>query len=293
MTPQSTPTPAKPRKRTRLFIIAITLTIVIGAAVIMSAVLRLVTSEDRELANVAPSARGIFNAYIEKGVDVIFDTGHYVRTPSSETSVYFKGANHAYAVATPTSLVSIYQAQSSATGSDDIYDKTKRFLKKLSLTDTQSFAEPADSERYYAFQNNEAYCQLTSYKDYSGESEQVPTYRFACIEKSDTDTVYKHTQQLLALYASDQSSAIERLSINSEKMDGEDISYDLLFVSSGKETKILLFASVHGTEEYIGDLSPHGEAFSKYTVTADVREKLNDPKYKGFLVERIIGSDAG
>lgn len=54
---------------------------------------------------------------------------------------------------------------------------------------------------------------------------------------------------------------------------------------------MLLFGTTHGATEYIADLSEGNEQYNngKYTITPEVRAKISDPKYEGFLLQQLAG----
>jgi hypothetical protein len=70
-------------------------------------------------------------------------------------------------------------------------------------------------------------------------------------------------------------------------------SFTILKLKSQTKAPTLLFAAIQDDWSYVADLNGTGvESNGKYVITPEVKAKIDDPKYNGFLTRYLIGSSS-
>lgn len=157
---------------------------------------------------------------------------------------------------------------------------SKQGLKKMNVGFETDLFEVFDSET--------TVCQLSNAPAFGDNGASLG---LACIEKSAVTNQYSQINKLLALYTEDISmianpSAIQ---IRTVTEGNKSLSItDIYGIKSDSGAVSLLFAAISDKWEYIGQRTiSNGSVLIDNSISADLKTKINDPKYDDFLLKNV------
>lgn len=214
---------------------------------------------------------------------------YLLQNSDTTTHVVYRGGNRNYTVSTPTKLQAMYSAKNGKDAGDlqKIQDQITTFMQskgydKINNTGTATSENPS----YLTYASTGAVCQLTTSKPAEGAPTLLPYVAVACVEKGTVDQEYTAIDTLLTIYKQTQALPDFSEIIRTTKTDA-DKSMAILSLSGGQDTPSLLFAAIDDNWTYIGNLNGSGATNGKYTITPEMRTRINDPKYGDFLKKNL------
>lgn len=214
----------------------------------------------------------------------------------SSIPVIYKTPERSFAVSTLTSQNVLFYSKSKSAQNDiqaiqqqtDTFMKAKGYQRVANSTDSKS-----TGVQYATFVSDAAVCQLISSSPSSSQPDtEIPvSHQLACAEKQAISDEYVQTDKLLKLYSGKQLPSYT--SVTRTVVTEGDKSFATLSLRNKTKSPMLLFAAVHDQWSFIADLNGStGESNSKYVITPDIKTKLGDPKYGGFLMKYIVGTSS-
>lgn len=212
----------------------------------------------------------------------------------SSVPVIYKSPDRSYAVSTLTPRNVLFYGKNQAAQNDTraIQDQTTTFMKTKSYKKVANSTDNGSSNPEYATYVSEgAVCQLISSGTASPEDVSVPvSHQLACAEKNAINEEYAKTETLLNLYTGSKQLPSFNLVTRTLVSEG-DKAFAILKLKNKAKSPTLLFASVQDKWSFVADLNgTEGESNGKYVITPEIKTKLNDPKYNGFLTRYIVGT---
>lgn len=212
----------------------------------------------------------------------------------SRAPVIYKLSDHDYAVSTLTERNVLFYAKNQSAQNDvqAIQDQTNIFMQSKGYKRVANISEDStESPKYATYASNTATCQLIS----SGitAEEGVPvSHQLACVENEAIKAEYAQMEKLLHLYAGSELPDFT-LATRSIVAEGNK-AFTILKLKSKTKAPTLLFAAIKDEWSYIADLNsgPSAESNGKYIITPEIKTKIDDPKYNGFLTRYLIGSSS-
>lgn len=297
----STTTQSQTKKKSHLKPILVSmasLLVVIGIAVTTATLLKqnLVKESDKkaEPAKITKNAQQLLDDFIKKDSINALSTDSYSLSQPKGSLVYVKGDGKPYEIVVHTAYDALYTAKTDSTDDvSQITDQVKKFFSTNSLQAISSLQEDDASSHHLAFKSPSAFCEFSSTTPVADGPNQQATHRLACADSKLIEDQYALAAQLLSVYAKGSATLNpSRLDISSES--SEDVAYHIIYVSNGDKMSMLLFGKAGDTVEYIADLSQGDMQYNngKYNITPEVRSKISDPKYKGYLLRQVAGVEA-
>jgi hypothetical protein len=213
----------------------------------------------------------------------------------SSVPVIYKSPDHAYAVSTltPQNVLFYGKNQSAQNDTQAIQEQTNVFMKAKGYKKIANSETGSDSLAYETFVSDDAVCQLISSAVTTPEPgvEAVPvSHQLACTGKEAIEDEYGQTEKLLKLYTGKNLPSYN-LATRTLVKEGDKAFAIVKLKNSKPKSPTLLFASVQDKWSFIADLNgSEGESNGKYVITPEIKSKLDDSKYGGFLTRYIVGT---
>jgi len=299
----STTTQSQTKKKSHLKPILVSmasLLVVIGIATATATLLRqnLVkeseSDQKAEPVKMTKSAQQLLNDFVKKDSIAALGADSYSLSQPKGSLVYVKGDGKPYEIVIQTAYDALYMAKTDST--DDaaqITDQVKKFFSTNSLQAVSSLQKDDASNYHLAFKSPSAFCEFSSTAPVAGNPDQQATHRLACADSKLIEDQYALAAQLLSVYAKNGAPLNpSRVDISSESND--DVAYHIVYASDGDKTSMLLFGKAGDTIEYIADLAQGDMKYNngKFNITPEVKAKLSDPKYKGYLLKQVAGVES-
>lgn len=274
------------------------LVVVIGIGTATFTLLRqnLVKEADSKVepAKQVKSAQELLDEFIKKDSIATLSTDYYELSNPQGSLVYAKADGKPYEIVVQTKHDALYTAkEGSADNRAQITDQVKAFLSKQGLQAIKSLQKEDDNSHHLAFKNSSAFCEFSSTKPIDDSANQQDAYRFACAENKLIEEQYNLAAQLLSVYSKGGATLNpSRVDISSES--DNDVAYHIVYASNGDKTSMLLFGKVGDNIEYIANLAQGDIEYNngKFNITPEVKTKLSDPKYKGYLLKQVAGVES-
>lgn len=178
-----------------------------------------------------------------------------------------------------------------ANDTEAVQSQTVKSMKNKGLTETNTNTNTSNKTlKYKTFKNDKTICQLMS------TNEQITTgkshiHQLACIDTKTISDQYISIKTFLAVNNSPKiKSEPTQILLSTDSKD--NIKYSILNLSSKTTRQKLLYAAVNDNWEYLGDLIGGGKQYAteKNSITPELKTKINDVKYKGFLKANVLGN---
>lgn len=247
------------------------------------------TPTNTNSSGVLPSSE-IITAFKTPGAIKGLETGYDQQAERAEARVIYKAEGRKYTVSTPTKHSILFFAKSTSQPNDmsSIQEQATAFIAAKGYEKTENTGTAkAENPAYITYKSPIGACQLTSSQPATLPG-ALAYHSLACADSTAITQEYSTTEMLLTLYRNTHPapsfSESSRLGANE---DNKMLS--IVSLSGDGARASLLFAAIDGNWEYIGDLGSTSEADSngKYTVSAEMRSKINDTRYGNFLKSRI------
>lgn len=151
----------------------------------------------------------------------------------------------------------------------------------LSLADYRILKPNKDLE-YLTYVNGDTVCQFSNTKN--GSDVKLAYYEVVCLDKKVMQDKYAQVNKLLAIYKkSGYEADFSQVAIRTGS--GQDQAYAIVDLNSDKKGQKLLFVATKNSWDYLGDLLSGGKQYSngKYSITPELKKKIEDPKYEALL----------
>lgn len=284
--------PASPLKR--ILLIGLCLLVIGGVGAGAIALLRTFlpksnTSTDTNSSGVLPSNE-VVAAFKTPGAIKGFEAGYDQQAERAEARVIYRAEGRKYTLSTPTKHSVLFFAKSTDQPNDtsSIQDQTTAFITTKGYERTENTGSTkSENPAYITYKSAIGTCQLTSSQPATIPG-SLAFHALACADSTTIAQEYSTTEMLLTLYRNTHPTpSFSESSRTSANEDNKMLS--IISLSGDGARASLLFAAIDGNWEYIGDLGSTSEADSngKYTVSAEMRSKINDARYGDFLKSRI------
>jgi len=265
--------------------ILVTLSLIATLTVI---VLKNVITNDNTDTNM--SASKIISSYsLSKTITSLSSKSYNKRTGTS-ANIQYKLDDKTYSINIISKQTVIFFANNLAQKNDtlSVKNQTSNFMEQNNLDKISAYSSKDKMTEYTNFTNNTAICQLTSYYP-TTESKIFQSHELACENISDIKKEYLQVEKLLSIFKQTQklSNFTEIVRTSGTK---DNVSYSVLDITSDTNRNKLLFAAIDNQWVYIGDIvaTKSNYTSSKYNVTLEIKEKINDQKYHGFIAQNIF-----
>lgn len=265
-----------------------------GTALLVVWALKTVTSNSNESADslkVATPVKQVFASLVSKDAIASLGSDKYTTRPMASSDVYYKDSSHPYSISVSTDFTQLYEstAPSSSDDSAAVNADIERRLAEYDMAAVDSPKPLSKSISYKSFANATSICQIRTTTP-AAESGLPRLHQLSCVDKTDISDRYARIEALLSVYTSSTGALKPELVTYTEESENS-VSYTLLAVTTDTSAKNLLFAKVGKTTEFLADLSEGDQSFNngKYNITPEVKRKISDPKYNGFLLRQIAG----
>jgi hypothetical protein len=209
----------------------------------------------------------------------------------SQVPVIYKLPDHEYAVSTMTQRSVLFYGKNSSAQNDvqAIQDQTNVFMQSKGYKRVANISDDsATTPKYATYASETATCQLISSGITADEGVPV-SHQLACAENDAIKTEYAQVDKYIHLYTGKQLPSFT-LATRTMVTEGNK-SFAILKLKNKTKSPTLLFASVKDEWAYVADLNGSGgESNGKYVITPEIKNKLDDPKYNGFLTRYIVGT---
>ncbi len=287
--------PAKPQHNHRkkhlvLAIAALLLVIALGIATAMFLKQNLVKNSGQTAA-ADKSASDVYKAFTAKGAVSALSVPAYALLESNASNVYYKDSSKPYSIMAIAPLTATYTA--SVAGTSDrtaVFDQARTLMGNQTMAPATSPVADTETNHYLVFQNSVAYCQLNAYATTTDKG-SFATYQLSCTDKKALATTYQTVDDLLATYVKSGQAMPNVTSAWVSTESKDKVSYSIVYATIDNVSHALLFGKLDNNTEYIGDIGQGDKQYfdGRYYITPDVKAKMADAKYSGFLTQAIIG----
>lgn len=163
------------------------------------------------------------------------------------------------------------------------------FLSGKGLTKMDSVSA---TSTYTLFDSDTTACQVISLTKMNTKPASLSV---SCVSKDAVTKTYEELDKLLGLYTSAASNTIKPTTIQKVSVsEGNKTLTTLNVYGDANNTKTLLFASIDSSWEYIGErplsvgTTEGNPAGIDRTLSQELKDKIADPKYEGFLKKYIL-----
>lgn len=292
-TKQFQPKKKSPLKPILVSLASLVVVIGIGAATAMLLKQNLVKESTNEQQQAKPvkNAEELLEELTKNNTVATFTPEAFALSHPQGSLVQAKPEGKAYAMSIQTKHDARYTATEKASkDTSEAVEQIKKFASDQGLQLVDSLQQNDDTNQYLSFKNSAAFCELHINKPASDPelANQTATYNFACADAKELNDQYGLATKLLGVY-NNSGMRPSQVDITSESQD--DIGYHLLYAKQGDKPHLLLFGKVGEAIEYIADLAEGDSQYNngKYNITPEVRAKISDPKYNGYLLKQIAG----
>jgi len=235
------------------------------------------------------SPTSIISNYIKPGVITGLSTDLYSQQSNLAATIQYRLGNKDYSVniATKDSLIFYALNKTQKNDASLIQNQTLKFLKQYGLTKTSNSSTASDVMLTTTYSNSDNVCQLVDFNPSTVFS--VSTYHeISCTDSKAIINEYSTIENLLNIYKKIQKVTDLTKAIRFTAKD-KDVSYSIIYLTTQTSQLSLLFAAVNNNWEYIGDLSAGDIKYisGKYIITPEIKSKISNSKYKGFLLNNI------
>lgn len=281
--------PQTTRKKILFIVVSVVIFIGIGFATVIS--LKSIvgkTATGSQTATVM-TPTDLMAAYIAPNTINSLSSKLYRSQPISAATIQYHSSSKTYSVGVSTTHSSLFSAinQDQPDDSALVQNQTIAFMTKEGFTKTNDAPAAANGLVYTNFANSKTVCQLTDSSP-AANSGLLRYHQMSCVDKTVIDSEYTAIESLLAIY--NQSHTISKIAqVNREVGTDKNVSYATLAISTDSAHLLLLFGAVDNSWSYLGNLTVDNAqaSSSRYNITPEVRAKINDPKYNGFIAKNI------
>lgn len=292
-TKQFQPKKKSPLKPILVSLASLVVVVGIGVATAMLLKQNLVKESTGEQQQTKPakSAREILEELTKNNAIALFTTEAYTLSNPQGSLVQAKPEGKDYAISIQSKHDARYAATEKASkDTGEAVEQIKKFASDQGLRLVDSIQQNDTSNQYLSFKNSATFCELHINKPASDSelTNRTATYNFVCADAKVFNDQYELASKLLGIY-NNSNMRPSQVDILSESQD--DIGYHLLYAKQDDKPYLLLFGRVGSTIEYIANLAEGDTQYNngKYNITPEVRAKISDPKYNGYLLKQIAG----
>ncbi len=215
----------------------------------------------------------------------------YLQQPSLNSTINYKLGSKAYAISVDTNQSLIYFSKSKS-GPNDItivQGQIDAFMKTRGISKSGYQPNSSNEIKYILYETVKSVCQLSSSQP-EPNSTAIKFHEISCINKTDIEKEYLAIENLLTVYKDTQKLGKFNQATRFTESEGS-VSYSTVSLTTADKLMTLLFAKLDNKWSYLGDLSAGDKKYDngKFIITTDIKEKIDDPKYKGFLIKKILG----
>lgn len=282
--PTNTTQPVPKIKRTILIIVCLLLVGGIAAAVIVF--LKNIAPKGTEPASTtAVSAEEVMGAIKTPGAITSLE-GFSTQANAPDTfSVIYKADGRAYTASTPAKESVLFVATTPGPHADAsaVKEEVTAFMAEKGYEKTENTgAATSNTLRYLTFKSPVGVCQLV-HSQPPQETQTFAFYEIACVDNGAISNEYSSVEMLLSLYKK-AANTPDFTSVSRSTTTEDNKAFSILHLNGENTKALLLFAAIGNDWEFIGDLSgSEGESNGKYSISAEMRSKINDARWGGFL----------
>ena len=269
-------------KRTILIIVCLLIVGAIAVAAVM--LLRNIAPKTTQDSNMtkATSAEEIVKAIQTPGAIKSLE-GFTQAKPSDTTQLTYKASDRPYAISTPTKGSVLFVAPAPGPQSNTIEEEIVRFITEKGYEKTETIGALPTSTRYTTLKSPVGVCQIASPRPAEGQ-QTLFFYQIACVDSGIISQEYSNLERLLSIYKESGGKVPAFTSASRSTVTEENKSFSIVTLSGDNSQTSLLFASIDNNWEFIGDLASDDVAANgKYGISAEMRSKINSPRYGNFL----------
>lgn len=244
---------------------------------------------DKPAVSKATSPKEIIEAFNKPGAISGLDQYSRVEqsTPGMNTINYTKPGS--YLITVIATDVAAYEQKDSQKEDNEAttVSAVEALLTKLGLTKAT-----ATASAYRVFDSENSVCQLLTLPKMSTRPASV---NLSCADIATVSKAYEEIDTLLALQQKATSTQTKPTSIQKVTVsEGNKTLVTLNTFGDEPNTKTLLFAAINDTWEYLGErplstgTTEGSPTILDRTLSNDLKAKIADPKYEGFLQKYVI-----
>ncbi|HSW78242.1 MAG TPA: hypothetical protein VLG36_05580 [Candidatus Chromulinivoraceae bacterium] len=236
----------------------------------------------------AQTAASVVSSYMAPDAIRTLTSSYRAQQDTASTSnVDYQADGQSFAVNITTSHYALFTPTSKAGATDpqDILAQSTTFMQDhgYQKVDIAGATTGPTQPTVTTYTDLGATCQLTS-----APMSTPPFYILACADKTDIDKEYATINKLLDLYKKVHQVDAFTKAISSTITSGNKSMTTIALINTHTHP-VLLFASIDGNWEYVGNVGDGTNATSngKYSLTPDVQAAITNPKYGDFLTHNL------
>lgn len=256
-----------------------------GAITLLRTILPKSTT-DNAASSAVLSPTEVIAAFKTPGTIKGLEESYQEQSNQTGAQIIYTSEGRKYAISVSSKHTALFYAKATGQTNDQslIQEQSTAFITSKGYEKTANTGQAtSENPAYLTFKSAIGVCQLVS-----AQPTNLPNshayYLATCADSTAINQEYSTTEMLLTLYKN--ANEAPRFTMASRINQTED-NKQLSVVSLSGEGKplSLLFAAIDNNWEYIGDLSDtsSGESSGKYTISAEMRGKINDARYGDFL----------
>lgn len=276
----------RPPKLKRTILIIACLLLVGAVAVGVIALLRNITPKTAQNTNIdtAISGEEIIKAIQIPGAIKPLDGFTQQANPSGTTQILYKSDDQPYAVSAPAKASVLFVAPALGPAPNNAEEEIVKFITERGYTKTETAPTPVASTKDITLKSSGGVCQIVSPQPREGQ-QVIVFYQIACVDSAVISQEYSNLEKLLSIYKEGGGKIPSFASASRSTTTEENKSFSIVTLNGNNARLSLLFASVDNNWEFIGDLTGDNSptANGKYTISAEMRSKMNSSQYDNFL----------
>lgn len=270
----------------------IVLAVIVVALIAVGTVLILKNINQKTTDNISlESATNIVSDYIKPDAIASLSSDKYQQQTNNSYIIGYKSSNQTYSIniTTKDSVLFYANQKPESDSTKDIQDQTIAFMAQKKLNKIESPTTADKNVQYTTFVGLLTVCQLIDYLPPT-ESGMLPYHQISCADNSLIEQEYLDIEKLLSIYRESQTLPVFTQA-NKYTESKDEVSYSIIFLTKQSSESQLLFAAVDNNWTYIGDLMAGDPKYSnaKYIITPEIKDKISDPKYNNFLIDKLLG----
>lgn len=261
--------------------------LVLIAAITIAVLCFIKPAKKSQTSGVASSS--IISAYIQPDTISGLSSNLYRQQSNVAATIQYQLGSKGYGTSIETKDSFIFYALDKTQKNDTatIQTQTLAFMKQRNLAKTSSSSTAGDTMMTTTYSNGDNVCQLVDFSP-STISGISPYHEISCADNKAVLNEYTAIENLLNIYKKSQKITDLTKAIRFTATD-KNVSYSIIYLTTRTSQSSLLFAAVNNNWEYIGDLTAGDIKYAsgKYIITPEIKTKINNSKYNGFITKNI------
>jgi hypothetical protein len=208
--------------------------------------------------------------------------------PPGVTPVIYKADGRTYTISTPAkeSVLFVAKTPGPLNSSAGIEEEITKFIVEKGYEKTENTgAATSTSPTYTTFKSSIGICQLAHQQP--ATAQLLAFYEIACTDSTAISQEYSGLEMLLTIYK-ETGPALTFTSASRSNVTEDNKALSIVNLTGDNTKALLLFAAIDNNWEFIGDLNDKDATSNgKYSVSAEVRSKINNARYGNFLKNYI------